>query len=78
MKSFKLKTNKFTFVIKRDLQVCEILVLKDYEVQYRFDIFSHRHLVLPVEVQFRNVQTVNDLKHFIELNGKEIERVISC
>ena len=74
MKSFKLKTNKFTFVIKRDLQVCEILVLKDYEIEYRFDIFSHKNLVLPVNVQFNNVHTVGDLKHFIELNGKEIER----
>lgn len=78
MKNFKLRTEKFTFVIKRDLQVCEILVLKDYEVQYRFDIFSHRHLVLPVEVQFNNVHTVDDLKKFIEIHGKEIERVISC
>lgn len=78
MKSFKLRTDKFTFVIKRDLQVCEILVLKDYEVQYRFDIFSHRNLVLPVDVQFNNVHTVDDLKKFIEIHGKEIERVISC
>jgi hypothetical protein len=77
MKNFILKhTDRVTFLIKRNPRETLILVIKDFERIYTFDIFDHRHVVLPVEIQFNNIHTVTDLKHHIELHGKEVEMFI--
>jgi hypothetical protein len=51
----------------------DIIVLNDETVDYRFDVYDHRNLVLPIELQSNGVWTVTDLKKYIEINGKEID-----
>jgi hypothetical protein len=51
----------------------DIIILNDETVDYRFDVYDHRNLVLPIELQSNGVWTVTDLKKYIEINGKEID-----
>ncbi len=51
----------------------DIIVLNDETVDYRFDVYDHRNLVLPIELQSNGVWTVTDLKKYIETHGKEID-----
>jgi len=73
MKSFSIKYKHYRILLARSLQITDIIVLNDETVEYKFDVFSHRNLVLPIELQSQGVWTVTDLKKYIEMHGQEIK-----
>lgn len=73
MKSFSIRYKKYRILLVRSLTMIDIIVLNDETVDYRFDIYDHRNLVLPIELQSDGVWTVTDLKKYIEIHGKEID-----
>lgn len=73
MKSFSIRYKKYRILLVRSLTMTDIIVLNDETVDYRFDIYDHRNLVLPIELQSDGVWTVTDLKKYIEIHGKEID-----
>jgi hypothetical protein len=73
MKSFSIRYKKYRILLVRSLTMTDIIVLNDETVDYRFDVYDHRNLVLPIELQSNGVWTVTDLKKYIETHGKEID-----
>lgn len=73
MKNFKIKYKHYKILLVRTLKITDIIVLSDETIEYRFDVYSHRNLVLPIELQSQGVWTVTDLKKHIEINGQEID-----
>ena len=73
MKSFSIRYKKYRILLIRSLTMTDIIILNDETVDYRFDVYDHRNLVLPIELQSNGVWTVTDLKKYIEINGKEID-----
>lgn len=73
MKSFSIRYKKYRILLVRSLTMTDIIVLNDETVDYRFDVYDHKNLVLPIELQSNGVWTVTDLKKYIEINGKEID-----
>jgi len=73
MKSFSIRYKKYRILLVRSLTMTDIIVLNDETVDYRFDVYDHRNLVLPIELQSNGVWTVTDLKKYIEIHGKEID-----
>jgi hypothetical protein len=73
MKSFSIRYKKYRILLVRSLTMTDIIVLNDETVDYRFDVYDHKNLVLPIELQSNGVWTVTDLKKYIEIHGKEID-----